>query len=192
MKRLRMAESTGFEPVTLAGGLLSKQLPRPAGRSPNGAGQRIRTSKTTGLSRRCLPVASGPLMVGEVGFEPTKSPRSERGAVASLTTRPIGPAPRIRTGNIQALDLTPLPVGLEPDGAGRRIRTCTERGLKPLLLPIERVQLVMAEGEGFEPSCRLRRRFSGPGRCQFRYNPPHSRINCVSAKLVVTGIGTSV
>lgn len=151
-----MAESTGLAPVSLVGRLLSGQLPRLAGRSPE--------------------------MVGEEGFEPSESPRSERGAFANLTTRPgVGPAPRIRTGNLQALDLTPLPVGLEPDGpprwirtstdqglslmplpigpaadgAGRRIRTFTERGLSPLLLPIERVPHVMAEGERVElPSPR--------------------------------------
>lgn len=31
---------------------------------------------------------------------------------------------------------------------------------------------VLAEGEGFEPSCRRGRLFSGQGRYQFRYNPP--------------------
>jgi hypothetical protein len=170
----QMAESRGLEPLTLAGSLLSKQLPRPAGRSP------------------CV--------VGEVGVEPTKYPRSERGAFANLTTRPIGPVGGSRTHTVQALDLLPLPVGLRPDngprrwsrtsteqglslsplpiglgadGARRRSRTCTVAGLSRVLLPVERVSRYLAEGAGVEPACRLRRRFSGPGRYQFRYNPPH-------------------
>lgn len=134
-----MAESTGLEPVSLIGRLLSGQLPRPAGRSPfEWWGRRDSNPQT---------------------------PDSETGACASSATPPNGPAPGIRTQNIQALDLTPLPVGLEPDGpprwirtsteqglsllplpigpaadgAGRRIRTCTDAGLRRVLLPIERV-----------------------------------------------------
>lgn len=71
---MKMAEGTGLEPVTLAGSQLSKPLPRPVGRLPK--------------------------MVREVGFEPTKSLRSERSAFTSLTTRAIGGESRSRTCDV--------------------------------------------------------------------------------------------
>ena len=51
--------------------------------------------------------------------------------------------------------------------------------------------LVLAEGEGVEPSCPLGRLFSGQGRYQFRYNPPHSYERVVAA-VVVDGVDDEV
>lgn len=119
-----------------------------------GARGSSRTSTDPLLRRTPLPLGYTRVVVREVGLEPTKSPRSERGAFANLTTPAMvetdgfeppkprratrlqraafgrsatsprtGAAPEIRTRTLQALDLTPLPIGLEPHGAPGRIRT---------------------------------------------------------------------
>ena len=49
----------------------------------------------------------------------------------------------------------------------------------------------LAEGAGFEPACQLRRLFSGQGRYQFRYNPPHSYERVVDA-VVLDGVDDEV
>lgn len=94
---------------------LSKRVQYHSASSPYGRRGGSRTHKISGLSRAHMPFCYAPLaparglepryapskgavlpldeagtkMVGEAGFEPAKSPRSERGAFANLTTRPI-------------------------------------------------------------------------------------------------------
>jgi hypothetical protein len=119
-----------------------------------------------GLNAAPLPFDHSPELVERGGLEPPMFTSWVTGlqpaTVAAGSPLRIGPAPRIRTGNIQALDLTPLPVGLAPEAVGGpgRIRTSTARLLRPLHLPVvlqaqtiwRRVQdsnLHATEGVGF-------------------------------------------
>jgi hypothetical protein len=190
-----MAEGAGIEPAI-----------------PDG---KPRLSKPAQYRSASLP------MVGRVGVEPTISPRSERGAFTSLTTarwcrrsdsnrhctgsRPAdsanwptsayGPSRWTRTSTDQGLSLTPLPIGLATDGAGRRNRTCTGPGLSRLLLPVERVQRAayLEEGGRFELPSRLRGSlFSRQVRCAIPLNPPSARTKSATTNYLGMGeVGTS-
>ena len=84
--------------------------------------------------------STSPKMVGRVGVEPTKSPRSERGAFAILTTGRIGAVARSRTGTPRGTRPSSVRVYLfrhdGSDGGPGAIRTRTSPLLRRQHLPV--------------------------------------------------------
>ena len=95
-------------------------------------------------------------MVREVGVEPTKSPRSERGAFTNLTTPARTNWSGLRDSNSQqhaSQACASTKVAPRPDGPRAWIRTTKPQGLslRGRPVPVTRGFQLLAVGEGVEP-----------------------------------------
>lgn len=145
-----MAEGRGIEPLSASQRSLDLASRRnatlPAFRVVASAGVEPASCRSTG---ECMPPCFNAEMVGQVGVEPTKSPRSERGAFANLTTaRWCRRADSNRHyAASQTADSTNWPTSA--NGGSAQIRTEKLSRLERDALPFSYGPV--AESEGLEP-----------------------------------------